>query len=64
MLMSMLTACVRNDCDVIRVADLKSASGKVHGKIHVEAEEHSGMKGNINMQARGTGLDKKDFFGT
>ena len=45
------------------VADLKSANGKVHGKVHVEAEEHSGLKGNIHMQCRGTGLDKKDFWG-
>jgi len=46
------------------VADLKRPSGtKVHGKLHVVAEEHSGVKGKVIMQFRGTGLDKKDFFG-
>lgn len=46
------------------VADLKRTSdSKVHGKIHVVAEENSGVKGKVRLQFRSTGLDKKDFFG-
>ena len=31
--------------------------------MHVEAEEVSGQTGTVRMHWRGTGLDKKDFFG-
>ena len=37
------------------VADLKRTSdSKVHGKIHVVAEENSGVKGKVRLQFRST----------